>query len=363
MIFSWAEDTNGRMVHVDSVSQGLKCGCSCPCCHERLQARHGEIRAHGFAHHSENRGANLKICYMVIMYKLAEQIIQQEKKIRVPSYYGIFKERVIKFTDVVVDSRYDREDKQPDVIATTTEGEQYLIEFTFAYKLQHKEKVDYEKMNCVEVDLSSQTLESLHDFLMHSTEGRKWLNNQTCFESIVTVYSQSGKNVRITDESECANCDLKDDCCGIRQKGNPSPILIENSGASYRVCKVEEYIERKRQKEMEQKAVEERRLLLVQEQRKSLERLRLQKEEAELRERIEVEEAARIRREYEECERIETAKISPESRTCFMCRSNLDWMCRNDGYAHCGTYNNLGVPKNTPPDTAKTCQGFRVKLK
>lgn len=334
MIFSWAEDSNGRMVHVDSVSQGLKCGCSCPCCHERLQARHGEIRAHGFAHHSENRGANLKICYMVIMYKLAEQIIQLEKKIRVPSYYGIFKERVIEFTDVVVDSRYDREDKQPDVIATTAEGEQYLIEFTFAYKLQHKEKVDYEKMNCVEVDLSSQTLESLHDFLMHSTENRKWLNNQTCFERIETVYSQSGKNVRITDISKCANCDLKDDCCGIREKGNPSPILIENSGASYRVCKIEEYVEHKRQRE-----------------------------EAELRERIEVEEAARRRREYEEYERIETAKISPESRTCFMCRRNLDWMCRNNGYAHCGIYNNLGVPKNTPPDTAKTCQGFRVKLK
>ena len=81
MIFSWAEDASGRMVHVDSVSQGLKCDCTCPCCHERLKARHGEIRAHGFAHHSDKRGANLKICYMVIMYKLAEQIIQQEKRL------------------------------------------------------------------------------------------------------------------------------------------------------------------------------------------------------------------------------------------------------------------------------------------
>ena len=50
MIFSWAEDANGRMVHVDDVPNGLNCGCSCPCCHERLQARHGEVRAHGFAH-------------------------------------------------------------------------------------------------------------------------------------------------------------------------------------------------------------------------------------------------------------------------------------------------------------------------
>ena len=54
---------------------------------------------------SDKRRANLKNCYMVTMYKLAEQIIQQEKKIRVPSYYGIFREKELEFTDVVVDSR------------------------------------------------------------------------------------------------------------------------------------------------------------------------------------------------------------------------------------------------------------------
>lgn len=362
LIFSWAEDADGRIVHVSKVSRGLKCGCFCPYCHERLLARKGEQRKNGFAHHSENRGANLKICYMVTMYKLAEQIIQYEKKIRVPSYYGIFKEKDIEFTEVVVDSRFDREDKQPDVIATTAEGKHYLIEFTFADKLKHKKKVNYEKMNCVEVDLSSQTLESLHNFLMHSTEDRKWLNNQTYFESIVTVYSQSGKNVRITDESDCTNCELKDDCCGIREKGNLSPILIENNGESYRVCKVEEYNKRKRQREEERKAVEERKLLLENEQRMLREKQRLQQEEAELRERIEVEEAARRRRELEEFEKTETAKTSPESRTCFMCIRNLDWNNSNDGYAHCGSYLSFGVPKNTPPDTAKTCRGFSVKL-
>ena len=31
-----------------------------------------------------------------------------------------------------------RADKQPDVIATTKEGQQYLIEFLFQYKIQHK---------------------------------------------------------------------------------------------------------------------------------------------------------------------------------------------------------------------------------
>ena len=363
MIFSWAEDANGRMVHVDSVSQGLKCGCTCPCCHERLQARHGEIRAHGFAHHSDNRGANLKICYMVIMYKLAEQIIQQEKRIMVPSYYGIFRERELEFAEVIVDSRYDREDKQPDVIATTVDGEKYLIEFTFAYKVQHKQKVDYENLNCVEIDLSSQTLETLRDFLMQSVEDRKWLNNQTYFESIESVYSQHGKTVRINDESECANCDLKYDCCGIRLKGQTIPIVIENSGNSYRVCKVSEYDERRRQIDEDRKSTELHRLLFEQKQRESRKKQSQKKTEIERQERLSEYETERNRKDQEEYERIETSKIPIESRTCFMCKSNLDWMCRNDGYAHCGPYISLRVPKNTPPDTAKTCRGFKVKIR
>ena len=28
-IFSWAENAEGRMVHVDSVPRGLRCGCTC----------------------------------------------------------------------------------------------------------------------------------------------------------------------------------------------------------------------------------------------------------------------------------------------------------------------------------------------
>ena len=363
MIFSWAEDASGKMVHVDDVRQGLKCGCTCPCCHEQLQARHGEIRAHGFAHHSEIRRANLRICYMVIMYKLAEQIIQQEKRIRVPSYYGIFKERELKFTDVVVDSRYDREDKQPDVIATTADGERFLIEFTFAYKIQHKEKIDYRQLNCIEIDLSAQTLESLQDFLLYSSEHRKWLNNQAYFERIESTYSQYGKLVKVTEETDCAGCPINDRCCGIRLKGQSNPIRIENSGHSYRVCKTEEYENQIKEAEEKRKQEEAQKRLQEKELRERRERELLQKAELERQDAIRAEKAAIMRREQEQKEAIETSRISPELRTCFMCRSNLDWMCRNDGYAHCGPYLSLGVPKNTPPDTAKTCSGFRIKLR
>lgn len=358
MIFSWAEDANGKMVHVDSVPQGLNCGCTCPCCHERLQARHGAIRAHGFAHHSENRGANLKICYMVIMYKLAEQIIQQEKKIHVPSYYGIFKDKDISFSEVIIDDRYDRIDKQPDVIAITPDGKQYLIEFTFAYKVQHMEKIDYQNLNCLEVDLSSQTLESLRDFILYSSENKKWLNNQLYFEQIEELYSKHGKLVKVTDENDCVKCRLNTDCCGIRMKGCQTPIIIENSGKSYRVCKIEEF-------DRAQKQLEERELKesywnrFYEKERQFFFGMNSENDKTEY---TMDEETLNKHREHESLELTETAKITPEQRTCFMCRSNLDWMCRDDGYAHCGPYATMGVSKNTPPDSAKTCRGFRIKL-
>ena len=137
-VFSYAEDEKGELVHVDSVPRGKNCGCICPYCREKLGARHGNNRAHGFfhlSHRSEERGANLDICYKVILYKLAEQIIKTHRKIFAPSYYGIFRGQNIEFFDVQIDSSYERDDKQPDVVAMTKDGAQYLIELTFKYKI------------------------------------------------------------------------------------------------------------------------------------------------------------------------------------------------------------------------------------
>lgn len=345
MIFSWAEDANGKMVHVDSVRQGLNCDCTCPYCHEQLMARHGDRRSHGFAHHSKKRGANLKICYMVIMYKLAEQIIQQEKKIKAPSYHGIFEDRNLEFSEVIINDRYSRIDRQPDVIATTTDGVQYLIEFTFFDKIHHQEDIDYNKLNCIEIDLSSQTLETLYDFLLDSNSSRIWRNNQTYFDNIESEYSKRGKLVKVIRETDCENCNLKNNCCGIKPTGEFLPIIVENNGISYRVCEIVEY--NKLQQQIEEYNNHQKQIEEIRPQNEFFKRLRhIDRHKGQ-----------------KKSDLIAPSEINLDQRTCFMCQSNLDWKCKNDHrYAHCGSYISLKVPANTPPDTAKTCSNFRPKF-
>ena len=334
-IFSWAENGEGRMVHVDDVPRGLKCGCVCPNCHEKLVARHGDVKEHGFAHHSETRRANLQICYMVIMYKLAEQILQTRKHIHAPSYYGIFKEQDIEFVDVKIDGHYEREDKQPDVIATGRDGKQYLIEFVFQYKVQHKKELDYKNLTCLEVDLSNQTLETLETFLLNSSEDRRWLNNENYFNQIEERYINDNKLVKVVTEEECKRCLIKNRCCAIMKSF--SPLVIENSGKKYRLCKTELF-----QKEMEQE------LELQQKEREQKERERLidqqrQKEQAEARARAEAEEKKRR-----------------SSVTCYNCQNNLSWGNKY-GFAACGIAATLGIPSKIEPEHAEQCRGFRNK--
>lgn len=328
-IFTWAEKPDGKMVHVDSVPNGIACGCICPYCHERLLARHGSQNTHGFAHHSDTRRANLKICYMVILYKLAEQIIQTKKRIHVPSYYDIFPETNIEFVDVKVNSDYEREDKQPDVIATTKDGKLFLIEFIFKYKVQHKQPIDYKNLNCLEIDISKQTNESIEKFLLEEKNDRKWLNNQDYFDSIELLYKEKNEYVTVKDEDVCKLCEFRNSSI-CAQKGC-SPLIIENSGQRYRICKSREYAE-----ELEKLKIEERK-----------------RQEDYQREQ---------QKHYIEKEEGYITSTEPNERTCFMCSANNKWMNnRNPGYANCGAYGSLKVPKKTPPNIAKTCKNFKLK--
>lgn len=346
-VFSWAENIDGKMVHVDSVPRGLNCGCFCPNCHEELLARHGDINEHGFAHHSKNRKANLRMCYMVTLYKLAEQIIQTKKRIHVPSYYGIFNDTDINFIDVKIDSRFEREDKQPDVIATSNDNCQYLIEFVFDHKVQHKQPIDYKNMTCLEIDLSKQTLDSLEKFLLESNEDKKWINNELYFNKIEYKYRDAQRPVRIVLDTECYQCEIRHSCCEIKE------LRIRNNGNEYRLCNVKQYkeilLEKHKDEENRQKQLAIR--------LKRLEELK----------HIELTQKTNVNSSYskEENNIKDQTGLSNEciesERSCLNCKSNLKWANKNDGFAYCGCYKRLGFRKGRiNPNYAKECRNFEI---
>lgn len=67
----YAIDASGKLVHVDDVPTGLKCGCRCPCCDEKLEAKNaGKKREHHFAHAS---GCECSGAYESMLHLLAKE--------------------------------------------------------------------------------------------------------------------------------------------------------------------------------------------------------------------------------------------------------------------------------------------------
>lgn len=326
--FSWAEDKSGKMVYVDDVPRGVACNCICPYCRENLIARHGTERTHGFAHASKERGANLKICLKVIVFKLAEQIIKTEKQIYMPSYYGIFKSESVEFKSVEINGDFEREDRQPDIIAMTKDNQKYLIEFCFKDYVRHKQKIDFKNLNCLEIDLAGQKIndrDSLKNFLLNCDENRRWLNNDTYFNSIEKRYKNVGKTIRIVSDEECAKCPLKHECCAVKDRHRHLCFLtILQNGKDFRLCKAEEYTAKMdAYRKLQEEKLEAKQVLLPERMQSSM-------------------------------------NINHIEKTCFDCEKNLQW-ANKDGLANCGCYERLQIPKRINPEKAKTCFLFKKK--
>ena len=183
------------------------------------------------------------------------------------------------------------------------------------------------------------------------------MNNENYFGEIEERYTRAGKNIRVVDYNECKKCPVFKNCCGVRAKNSETPILIENSGRQFRICKPDVLVQRKEEHQRLLEAARERR------QKEEEERLRTLAEQEqrrmELRKRV-MEADAKRRLERERYDELEAFR-DPSERTCFDCKSNLTWMNKK-GFANCGPYQSMGVPKNTPPHLARTCRGFKRKI-
>ena len=85
-MMTYALDQNDRLVHVDSVSNGLKCDCHCPACGQRLSARQGTKKSHSFAHYSDNE-VKCAYGYQTSLHLLAKEIISEGCDILLPPVF------------------------------------------------------------------------------------------------------------------------------------------------------------------------------------------------------------------------------------------------------------------------------------
>ena len=72
---------DGQVVTVDSVERGLACGCTCPKCSGRLEARQGDEREHYFAH---DDGLDCGVGYQTALQMFAKEVLDEEKRLHLP---------------------------------------------------------------------------------------------------------------------------------------------------------------------------------------------------------------------------------------------------------------------------------------
>lgn len=187
----------GVLVSVEEVLRGLKCDCICPECKSLLIARQGEKKQWHFAHANNAECAGAR---MTALHLLAQQIIQEEKRIMLPPYKGRhykLSKQLIQFDEVFLEQRIPIHDTyiQPDCIGRISRNGQahdLLIEILVTHEVDERKKNDIKelKLACIEIDLSDlidtdYTSEIIKKRIMNNCNDRIWLNNPVLKEKDV----------------------------------------------------------------------------------------------------------------------------------------------------------------------------------
>ena len=181
-------DSNERLVHVDDVPSGLACNCVCPECGAQLIARKGEKRQNHFAHAN---GADCVGARMTALHMLAQQIIQDERKIRTPWFKDYYEEdsKLISFESVLLEQQFKTTEinRRPDCVGIIKEGDKQYevwIEIKVKHAIDEEKKKDIIRLGaiCMEIDISAllnnkYTEDSVRKALFDVYDNKEWINN------------------------------------------------------------------------------------------------------------------------------------------------------------------------------------------
>jgi len=124
----------GELVSIADVERGLKCNCTCSKCGKPLVAKKGEVKDHHFAHSvdSDCTGETLK-------HYFAKQEIAEKKYLNLPHptkyVYSLTDFKTVELEKRIGDSQYIA-----DVICTTANGKQLVIEIVVTHDLDNDKR-------------------------------------------------------------------------------------------------------------------------------------------------------------------------------------------------------------------------------
>lgn len=240
MLCKYALNYNNQLVYIDECANGIVCNCVCPCCGEKMIARNGgKIREHHFAHAS---GVDCKGYRETILHILSKQIIQENKKLKIPKYIDAnvgkcflknengwyeknfdLNEQILEFESVEVEERNDINSLQPDIVGITKDGLRLWIEIFVTHKCS-EEKITVIKehgINCIEIKIPNEinTKEQLCAFLLFHNGGYfnernrnlKYFINFPYGDKIInynkiSYLNELKKICKIKSQNECTEC-------------------------------------------------------------------------------------------------------------------------------------------------------------
>lgn len=190
---TYALNSDGDLVHIDSVPNGNNCGCFCPHCKEELCARNnGEKRTHHFAHTS---GADCAGAIESALHVMAKKVLQEIKCLQLPNVqkkyimstrFGdldcIYEEQgdLLMFDKIDVECTDIETNLRPDCIGYYGD-KKIWIEFkrTHAVDEEKKAKIIAAQIDCIEIDINSCELDydAVRKFIKDNKTCREWINN------------------------------------------------------------------------------------------------------------------------------------------------------------------------------------------
>ena len=197
---------DNSIVSISDVESGLKCGCVCPACGERLVAKKGKIMMHHFAHYS---GENCAYGYESSLHLAAKDIISKAHKMTIPPVYVSFpnshkKDELINEAEMIKVEKVELEKRYgsiiPDIVVYTDETILF-VEIFVTHRIDDEklEKLHKARISTIEIDLSKKSsmisIDELTSILLNDSAEKQWKYN-----SLSEQYYQ--QFIKASDEKE-----------------------------------------------------------------------------------------------------------------------------------------------------------------